>query len=203
MNVFVAGTGSFAAEIVDWVRATGQDVGGLIEMIEPSGVGRTVHGLPVLVPDSVAAGSQALLGLGGDRRAHWEKLAAFGWSAATVAHPAASLAPGIRLGAGTTIGPRAVVGVDSEIGDHVIVSRGALIGHHVRVCEYATLNPGVNVGGNAVIGAEAFVGMGATVLNGVMVGARAVVGSGALVVRDVEAGTRVQGVPARVVDGSQ
>jgi hypothetical protein len=34
MDVFVAGTGSFAAEIVDWARAAGARVVGLIELLD-------------------------------------------------------------------------------------------------------------------------------------------------------------------------
>lgn len=195
--MFVAGTGSFSAEIADWASAAGLRVIGLIEIL---GDGRTScerHGLTVVGPDSRPPGASAVLGLGGDRREAWERLAEHGWAPTTVVHPAASLAGDARLGVGVTIGPLAVVGAASELGDHAIVSRGALVGHHVRVGAFATLNPGVNIGGNALIGSDVFVGMGATVVNGVAVGDRAVIGAGAVVLRDVDVATRVQGVPAR------
>ncbi len=202
MDVFVAGTGSFAAEIADWARAAGARVVGLIEMLDPTRVGTDRHGVPVYGPDCARAGSQAVLGIGGDRRANWTQLADCGWRAVTIAHPAACLASDARLADGATIGPLAVVGAASVIGEHVIVSRGALVGHHVRVGPFATLNPGVNVGGNSRIDDGAFLGMGATIVNGTMVGAGAVIAAGAVVLHDVEPGTRVQGVPARPVPGS-
>ena len=197
MGIFVAGSGSFAAEIGDWARAAGHDVVGLIEMTDASRIGGTAHGLPVVGLEPPASGSSAVLGLGGDRRAHWAELARQGWSATSITHPSACLAGGVKLSPGVAVGPGAVIGAATEIAEHAIVSRGALVGHHVRVGAYATLNPGVNVGGNTAIEDGAFIGMGAIVVNGVTVGAGAVVAAGAVVVGDVAARSRVQGVPAR------
>lgn len=198
-EVFVVGTASFAAEIADWADAAGIRVLGLIELRDESRVGEVRHGLPVVALEPPGPAAHAVLGAGGDRREAWNPLRRNGWIATTIVHPHASLARDVHLGAGVTIGPRAVIGAATALADHVIVSRGALIGHHVRVGEFATVNPGVNIGGNATIGSDAFIGMGATVVNGVTVGDRAVVGAGAVVVRDVEPGTRVQGVPAQAV----
>jgi sugar O-acyltransferase (sialic acid O-acetyltransferase NeuD family) len=197
--VFVAGTGSFAAEISDWVTAAGLQVMGLIEMLADHTTAEERHGLPVVGLDPPQPGAAAILGLGGSRREAWERLAARGWAPVTVVHPAASIALDVRLGAGVTIGPLAVVGTASELGDHAIASRGTLIGHHAHIGAFVTVNPGANIGGNSVIGAEAFVGMGATVVNGVTVGDRALLAAGALVLGDVDADARVQGVPARQI----
>jgi UDP-perosamine 4-acetyltransferase len=197
--VFVAGTGSFAAEISDWARAAGLTVRGLIEMLDDDRIGQVRHGLPVVGLDPPGPEALAVLGLGGDRQQAWGQLAEPGWAGVAVVHTAASLAHDVRLAEGVTIGPRAVIGAASTVGAQVIVSRGVLVGHHVAVGSFATLNPGVNVGGNSAIGAGAFVGMGATVSNGVAVGERAVIAAGAVVLRDVDAATRVQGVPARAV----
>lgn len=199
IELYVAGTGSFAAEIVDWARAAGARVVGLVEMVDPARVGTTRHGVPVCGLDDVPADGRVVIGMGGDRRAAWEQLAAGGWRAASITHEAAHLAADVRLGAGAIIGPHAVIGAGSVIGEHAILSRGALVGHHVRVAEFATLNPGVNIGGNSRIEADAFIGMGATIVDGSAVGAGAVVAAGAVVLSDVDAGARVQGVPAREV----
>jgi sugar O-acyltransferase (sialic acid O-acetyltransferase NeuD family) len=199
MQVYVAGTGSYAAEIVDWARAAGATVVGLVELLDPARVGTVKHGLSVCDMDDVPADGAVTMGFGGDRRAVWAQLAASGWRGCAIAHPAASLAADAQLRAGAVIGPQAVVGAGSVIGEHAIVSRGALVGHHVVVGEFATLNPGVNIGGNSQIEADAFIGIGATVTDGTTVGAAAIVAAGAVVLNDVEAGTRVQGVPARRV----
>jgi sugar O-acyltransferase (sialic acid O-acetyltransferase NeuD family) len=195
-GLYVAGTGSFALEVVEYARASGHEVVGLLELVDPSRVGSEVHRLPVTGPD-VGSGA-AVLGLGGDRLALWSLLAEHGWSPATVVHPAAHVSPSVRLAEGCLVGPTAVLGAAAELEPQSFVARGALVGHHARIGAGAVLNPGANVGGNARLGDGAVVGMGAIVVNGVEVGAGAVVAAGAVVVRPVAPATRVQGVPARV-----
>jgi sugar O-acyltransferase (sialic acid O-acetyltransferase NeuD family) len=198
--VFIAGTGTFAAEIADWARAAGLSVAGLVELFDDSNIGATRHGLDVSGPRLDRAGARIGLGFGGSRRAGWEVLSGLGWSPAGVVHPAAVLAADVQLGDGATIGPLAVVGAASVIGAHALVSRGALVGHHVDVGAFSVLNPGTNIGGNSTIGEDVFVGIGATVVNGCSIGPRSVVAAGAVVLDDVAADTRVQGLPARPFD---
>lgn len=195
-ELHVAGSGSFALELVEYARAAGHDVVALIELVDPGRVGGEAHGLPIVGPD--ADPGAAVVGLGGDRLALWSLLAEHGWRAARVVHPAAVVSPSAVLGAGLVVGPGAVVGAAAELGAHSLVSRGALVGHHAVIGPGAVLNPGANVAGNSAIGEGATIGMGAAVLNGVKVGAGAFVAAGAVVVRDVEPATRVQGVPARL-----
>lgn len=185
--------------MADWARAAGLRVAGLIEMLEEERVGGTRHGFPIVALAGGSVRASAVLGMGGDRRAAWERLAERGWSAGRVVHPAAVVAFDARLGAGAAVGPVAAIGACSSIGEHAMVSRGVLVGHHARVGAYATLNPGANIGGNSTVGEDAFIGMGATVVNGATVGEGAVVAAGAVVIGDVEAHSRVQGVPARAV----
>jgi UDP-perosamine 4-acetyltransferase len=195
-ELHVAGTGSYALEIVEYARAAGFRVAGLLELVDRSRVGGEAHGLQVRGPE--AASGAAVVGLGGDRLELWSLLEEHGWRPATVVHPAAHVSPSARVGAGCIVGPAAVVGAAAVLGPQAVVARGALVGHHVAVGAGAVLNPGVNVAGNAQIGEGAVLGMGAIVANGVEIGAGAVVAAGAVVVRRVEPATRVQGVPARV-----
>lgn len=196
-SLHIAGTGSFAAEIVGWVVDAGAEVAGLIELQNPERVGSMAHGIPVVDIEAPPPEGRAILGLGGDRRSNWGLLAGAGWSAGGVIHPTAHVAGSAGVAPSATIGPLAVVGAETEVGEHAILSRGALLGHHVRVGEFATLNPGVNIGGNSDIGAGAFLGMGCLIVNGTSVGAGATVAAGAVAIGDVAPDTRVQGVPAQ------
>jgi len=195
-DLHVAGTGSFALEVVEYARADGYHVVGLLELLDAARVGNRVHGLPVLAPE-LSLGLAAI-GLGGDRLELWARLAEHGWRSARVVHPAAHVSPSADVADGAVVGPAAVIGAAAQIGPHALVGRGALVGHHARIGAGTVLNPGANVGGNTRIGDGALLGMSATVVNGVEVGAGAVVAAGAVVVRPVEPRTRVQGVPARV-----
>jgi UDP-perosamine 4-acetyltransferase len=192
-RIFVAGTGSYALEIVEYACAAGLTVAGLVELADGSRVGMTIHDLPVLAAQPALGG--AVIAIGGDRLARWAALGP-GWTPVTVVHPAAHVSPSAVVGDGCVVGPSAVIGAATVVADHALVARGALVGHHVRIGRGAVINPGANVGGNARVGTRAQVGMGATVLNGVTVGTAAIVAAGAVVVHDVADEERVQGVPA-------
>jgi sugar O-acyltransferase (sialic acid O-acetyltransferase NeuD family) len=195
--LYVAGTGTFAAEIASWAADSGLEPEGLIEMLDPKRLGSTIHGLRVVGIEEVKEGGSAAIGIGADRRETWIRLAEAGWDECQIVHPGAHLAPSATLSPGVTVGPAAVVGAHSVIGRGAILSRGTLVGHHVTVGDFAALNPGCNVGGNSTIGDGAMIGMGATILNGISIGEGATVAAGAVVLRDVEDGVRVQGVPAK------
>jgi acetyltransferase EpsM len=197
-TLYIAGTGSFSAEIGSWATASGAAVAGLIELEDAARVGSMIHGFPIvtLEPPPDPEHPRAVLGVGGDRKAMSDLLAGAGWSAAGIVHPSAQVAPSARVAATATVGPLAVVGAETAIGDQVILSRGVLVGHHVRIGDFATLNPGVNVGGSSAIGEGAFLGMGCVIANGIEVGDAATVAAGAVTLRPVPPRTRVQGVPA-------
>ena len=196
-ELHIAGTGSFALEVVEYATDAGWRVAGLIELMDDERVGTAIHGLPVR--DGAAPGV-AVIGAGGDRNAIWAPLAGNGWQAATVRHPTAHVSPSARLAPGCVIAPAAVVAAASELGEHVLVGRGALVGHHSRLADGVVLNPGANVAGHVEIGAGSTIGMGAVVADHVTIGEGALVAAGAVVVRDVPAGARVQGVPARAFE---
>jgi sugar O-acyltransferase (sialic acid O-acetyltransferase NeuD family) len=196
-ELHIAGTGSFALEVVEYATDAGWRVAGLIELMDDERLGNVIHGLPVR--DGAVPGV-AVIGAGGDRSAMWAPLAEAGWRAAIVRHPSAHLSPSARLAPGCVIAPAAVVAAATELGEHVLIGRGALVGHHTSLGDGVVLNPGANVAGHVAIGAGARIGMGAVVADHVTIGEGALVAAGAVVVRDVPAGARVQGVPARAFE---
>ncbi len=195
--IWIAGTRSFAAEVLGYAREAGLDVAGLLEPRERDKVGETVHGLPVRWLDD-AESSTAVIGTGdADRRDVAERIAAAGLGLATIVHPTAHVPESVEVGEGSIVAPGAIVGAHSSIGRNVVVGRGSLIGHHTRIADLATLGPGANVAGNCEVGEGAFLGMAAVVRDHLTVGPRAVVGMGAVVVGDVPEGASVRGIPAR------
>jgi acetyltransferase EpsM len=198
--VHVAGTRSFAAEVIDFALDAGLTVAGLLEPYARERVGTNIHGQPVSWLDDgpAAGGATVLLGTGEpQRRELVARLAEAGWRPGSLVHPQAHVAPSASVGAGALVGPGVVVGAHSAIGECVTLGRGALVGHHTRIEAFATVGPGANVAGNTVVGEDAFVGMGALVRDHLTVGRAATVAMGAVVVGDVADGARVRGVPAR------
>jgi sugar O-acyltransferase (sialic acid O-acetyltransferase NeuD family) len=200
--LFIVGTRSFAAEVIDFARAAGFEPAGLLEAKDRSRPGTTIHGLPVrwLEEAEPAPGQLALIGTGDtDRSGVMERLHARGWGLARLVHPAAHVSETAEVEEGAIVGPGVVIGAMSRIGRGVVAGRGALVGHHTTIEQLATLNPGANVAGNTVVARGAVIGMGASVRDHVRVGTGAVVAMGAVVVGDVEDGADVRGVPARPV----
>jgi hypothetical protein len=139
-ELHVAGTGSFAFEVLEYARAAGHDVVALLELVDPTRIGSEIHGLPVVgletEPGAAVIGLGGdLIGLGGDRLALWSRLAEHGWRTERVVHPAAVVSPSATVAAGAVVGPGAIVGAATELGRHSFVSRGALVHSHLRFFE--------------------------------------------------------------------
>jgi sugar O-acyltransferase (sialic acid O-acetyltransferase NeuD family) len=134
---------------------------------------------------------------GAVRLALHDLLIARGLRPATLVHPAAHVAGGARLGAGSQILVRAVVGPRSALGRQCIVNTAASVDHECVVGDGVHVGPGATVCGQVTIGDRTFVGAGAVVLPYLRIGADAVVGAGAVVIDDVGPGEVATGNPAR------
>lgn len=186
-RLYVVGTSSFAADVVDFATETGLEIAGLLEPFDRSRVGTTVHDLPVSWLEETGA-ARALVGTGErSRRLIVGRLRAAGWTIDGLVHPKAHVARSSAVRKGAIVAPGAVVGARSRIGEHVVIGRGALVGQHTEVEAFATVESGANVADNVRIGEDALIGMAAVVGDHVTVGASAVVAAGAVVLADVEA----------------
>jgi acetyltransferase-like isoleucine patch superfamily enzyme len=111
--------------------------------------------------------------------------------------------PGLRLGAGTWIGPQSYLHAAGgiEIGEDVGIGPGVriLTSTHSDPGRDRPIMAGALVCAPVVIEAGADLGVGAIVLPGVRIGRGVQVGAGAVVAEDVPAHAVVAGVPARVL----
>jgi len=63
--LFLAGTGSFAAEVADWAADAGWSVAGLIELVDRARVGSLVAGLPVVDTSPPHERESVVIAMGG------------------------------------------------------------------------------------------------------------------------------------------
>jgi sugar O-acyltransferase (sialic acid O-acetyltransferase NeuD family) len=138
----------------------------------------------------------------GDNQAREEMVSGARDSAAYLAnaiHSSAWLSRYARVGKGNLLCALSYVGVGTVLGDGIILNTGASIDHDCGVANFAQIGPGARICGYVGVGPGAFIGAGATVLPHINIAMNAVVAAGAVVTKNVEAGSKVAGVPAKVL----
>jgi UDP-perosamine 4-acetyltransferase len=206
------GAGGHAAVVVDILRASGNDVIGLLDP-DTSLKGASVEGAPVLGGDELLAqlrdrdveGFFVGVGSTGNAAAR-RRLYTLGREAGLVpiaaVHPGAVVAGSATLAAGVTVMAGAVINPRARLGENAIVNTAAVVDHDCIIGDHAHVAPGAVLGGGVVLGEAAHVGIGAVVREQCAIGAAAVVGAGAVVISDVPGGLTVVGIPARVLSRS-
>ena len=204
-RILILGAGGHGKAVADLLLTHGGfDVAGFVDGAPK----RTqLLGLPVLGDESqlaVLAGqgvslAHPAIGDNATRLAAAGRLSAAGFILPSLAHPAAVIGHGARIGDGAVVLARAVIGPEAEIAALALINTGAIVEHDCVVGEAAHIGPGAVLAGGVRVGAGALIGAGAVVRPGLVIGAGAVVGAGAAVVEDVAPGATVMGVPARAV----
>ena len=158
----------------------------------PDKASGTCAGAPLLVPiaKAVARHPQAALALAvGDNAIRARLFAAFpDRTFPVLVDPSALCAPSAHVGAGTFIGPFALVSTDARLGTGVIVNARAGVGHDCLVDDFAQICPGATLSGHTHVGAGALVASNAATVPGVVIGARAAVAAGTPVFTKVAPG---------------
>ncbi len=201
-DIHVAGTGSFALEVVEYARAAGRRVAGLVELLDASRVGTAIHGLPVRAAADLPPGGTAVVGAGGDRARHWEVHGGRGLAARHGRAPVRIDLAERRARAGMRRRPRPRSSAPPPSWASTswwAAARSSAITRAWRPASCSTRAPTWRATCASARGPT--IGMGALVADHIEVGARAVVAAGAVVVRPVAEGVRVQGVPARPFAG--
>lgn len=118
----------------------------------------------------------------------------------SVIHPAASISQYAVIGLGSMVAAQTAIGPDVSLGECCIVNHGAVIDHDCNIGSFSHIAPNATLTGNVRLGDRVFVGAGATILPGLTIGANCIIGAGAVVLQDLPAGSKVAGVPARLID---
>jgi len=194
-----SGHGKVVAEAA--VRSGLFDVAGFLDDDSAKWGGR-LSGLPVTGGlEALAPGAVVALGVGSNeaRLALLRRLDSLGIPVATILHPTAVVSSGVELGAGTYVGPGAVVHVDARVGRACILNSRSVVEHDNVLADGVHVSPNATLGGNVKIGEGSHIGLGASVLPGVTIGAWTVVGAGAVVTKPLPNGVSAAGVPARIL----
>jgi sugar O-acyltransferase (sialic acid O-acetyltransferase NeuD family) len=137
------------------------------------------------------------IGNGEIRRRIDQQLTEWGFEAAVLVHPDATVGAVVEFGAGVVVAAGARITTNVTLGRHAHVNVNASVSHDCRIADYVTISPGVTVSGTVTLGEGTLVGAGATVIQGLSIGAWATVGAGAVVITDLADAVTAVGVPAR------
>jgi len=212
VRVLILGAGGHAQVVADILLqarvagASAHPIGFLDD--DPALVGTAIMGLPMLgtiVQLDEFDHDAVIVAIGDNRtRAHlFESVQAQGEQIVNAIHPAAVLAPDVRLGEGVMICAGVVVNTGTVIGDNVILNTGCTVDHHNRIGNHAHIAPGVHLGGDVTIGEGTLVGIGASVIPQRTIGAWSVIGAGSVVTKDIPDYAMAAGVPALVIRKEQ
>lgn len=203
MRLIVVGAGGHAKVLIEAVRAA--SLGEIVGLVAPGPTALKILGVPILGSDddlkrlfSEGIGG-AIVALGGNalRLKVGSRLREIGYELPAVIHPAASISPTARIGAGAVVLARAAIGTEAFVDDLAIVNTSASIDHDNIIGLAAHVAPGCALAGNVVVGERALVGVGSSVRPGIRIGIGATVGAGSAVVSDVPDQAVVGGAPAK------
>ncbi|MEM7477161.1 MAG: acetyltransferase [Planctomycetota bacterium] len=93
-----------------------------------------------------------------------------GWTARSIVHPNAIVAPSASIGVGSFIGPLAVISSNATIGEHCIIHIHCSIGHDASIGNFCAVLPGARISGKVQVGHGTIIGSNAFVFQGISIG---------------------------------
>ena len=196
--MLVYGAGGHAKVVIDIIEQQARyTIAGLLDD-DPGLCGKRVYGYRVLGTRATAPKLRTGLlrhvvvavGDNAARLAIAAMLARQGWSFASAVHPRASIARGVKIGAGSVVMAGAVLNSDARLGQHVIINTCASVDHDCRIGSGVHIAPGCRLCGGVRAGAGTLIGAGCVITPGVKLGRRVSVAAGSIVTRDLASGLR-------------
>ncbi len=205
--ILIWGAAGHAKVVAEAVRLSGRwVVAGFLDDIDPGRAGEPFAGATVLggrdaLPALHAQGVRAValaFGHNAARMRLMDELLSQGFEFPSIVHPSAVIAGDCEIGAGSFVGPLALVQAAARVGRQVIVNSGAIVEHDCDVGDGVHLSPRVCLAGGVHVGALTWIGAGAVVRDKLSIGREVTVGMGSVVVRSLPDGVQAFGCPARV-----
>ena len=207
MNRVIFGCGSQALYVLDSLKDQGEISPKAFVNLEPISLsGEMIEGVPVIDYESsfdiFQPGETEVIVAHGDNKLKLRIVSALeknGFQFFSAVHPKvnisslASVGLGCIVNAGVTILPR------SSIHGHTVIHSGSVIEHDCVIGKGVNIGLGVIMAGRVSVGDGSYLFSGCTIGPGADVGRDAIVGAGSVVLGAVPDGSRVAGVPARVI----
>lgn len=109
------------------------------------------------------------------------------------------LSNSVVVGQGVILYPGVSINYETVIEDFVIMNMNCAIGHNCHVSRFAALAPGVSLAGFTKIEEAVDMGIGVSTRQNIVVGKDAVIGGQSMLVKNVGPGTKIAGVPGKIM----
>ena len=109
------------------------------------------------------------------------------------------LSNSVSVGKGVILYPGVSINYETVVEDFVIMNMNCAIGHNCHIAQFAALAPGVNLAGFTKLEEAVDMGIGSATKQNIIVGKDAVIGGQTMLIKNVEPGTKVVGVPGKVI----
>lgn len=199
-KIILAGGGGHCKVIIDAIRKSGEfDIYGVVDPnIAP---GKDILGVKVIGGDDMLPAlfdkglRYAFIGVGsvgdcGLRKKIGARLLNIGFKLPVIAHPGATIADRVELGAGTFVSAGAIINPGVRTGRNVIINTSSSVDHDCIIGDFVHIAPGAVLSGGIKIGDEAHVGTGARITQYLTIGRRCMIGAGQTVRHDMPDGQK-------------